>query len=202
MDASHACFLVWSSQHPAYLIQNGAKLEATSLDGNTSLHLATWNGHADVVKVLLDGKADPNSECERKETPLQQAAWRGHAVVCQLLLESGVDPNAKSDSRATPLHQAAANGHEVVSRLLLNFGGDPNTIDKSKQTPGARAEENNHLGLSKLLKSLEIKGNEEDVDTVQDEAPGEFEELDPAVCQLLKVALESCVGQRHGKPGF
>jgi ankyrin repeat protein len=194
----------WFGHHniTAYLIQNGAKLETRSLDGNTSLHLATWKCHARVVKVLLDAKADPNSECDRKETPLQQAASLGHAVVCQLLLESGVDPNAKSDSGATPLHQAAANGHEVVSRLLLDFGGDPNTIDKSEQTPGARAEENNHLILAKLLKSFEIRGDEEDLDTGQDEAPGEFEELDPAVCQLLKVPLESCIGQPHGKPGF
>jgi len=193
--------------HPAiaaYLIKQGADLEARSFNGNTSLHLATWNGHANVVRVLLDGKADPNTACNKNETPLQQAAWRGYTTVCQLLLEAGADPNAMSDTGLTPLHQAAANGHEVVAKVLLEWGADPNAIDSTKQTPGARAEENNHLTLAKLLKNLEIRDDNEDVDEglAQPGITSEFEGVDPAVCELLKVPPESCIGQSHGTIGF
>jgi len=184
------------------LIGKGARMEMRSLDGNTALHLATWNGHADVVKALLDSKAAPDVGCDRQETPLQQAAWRGHLAVCQLLLEAGVDPNSKSDTGLTPLHQAAANGHEIIAKLLVEWGGDPNAQDSVQQTPRARALENNHTALARLLKSLEIQSGEEDADADTDVASSSFEEVDPAVCELLGVPLESCLAQPTGKEGF
>ena len=40
------------------LLEHGAALEVHMLDGDTPLHQAAWQGHADGVQLLLRSKAD------------------------------------------------------------------------------------------------------------------------------------------------
>lgn len=43
------------------LLQHGANPEATTKDGYTPLHVAAKDGHEDVIGVLIDQSATPNS---------------------------------------------------------------------------------------------------------------------------------------------
>src|SRR5450432_1000179 len=62
---------------------------------NTGLHLASKNGHEEVVKLLLEAKADVNVQDSYGGTALYWAARSGHEAVVKLLLAKdgvGLDP--------------------------------------------------------------------------------------------------------------
>ena len=63
--------------------------------GKTTLHNAVCNGHTEVVRLLLDNRADPNIKDWRGRAQIHDAARYGHADVVQVLLSRGADPNIK-----------------------------------------------------------------------------------------------------------
>ncbi|KLU91451.1 hypothetical protein MAPG_09971 [Magnaporthiopsis poae ATCC 64411] len=87
------------------------------------LRWAVENGHADVVKLLLDMGAHPAAADKDGWTPLIAGSSRGHVDVVRLLLStSGVDIDSKDSDGRTPLRWAAEEGHEAVVQLLLEKG--------------------------------------------------------------------------------
>ncbi|RKK61956.1 hypothetical protein BFJ69_g17066 [Fusarium oxysporum] len=92
--------------------------------GTTPLHLAAQNGHATVVRTLLEVRGiatEPVDESNR--TPLLLAAAAGHEAVVRLLLgANGVNPNFMDGYYQTPLSLAVRYGHEAVTKLLLDNG--------------------------------------------------------------------------------
>ncbi|MTI13664.1 ankyrin repeat domain-containing protein [Sansalvadorimonas verongulae] len=78
------------------LVNAGANLHQTCR-GYTLLYGATYNGHIDVIKVLLNTKAVDVDQVldnvDRGATALTQAVWDGHAEIVKLLLETGANPS-------------------------------------------------------------------------------------------------------------
>ncbi len=82
-----------------YLIQHGAKVEATNNDGNTPLHVAAFLCRADIVKLLLAKGGAADKKNNRGETPIDvvSSSWSqgladfyagiGNAVGLELDLE-------------------------------------------------------------------------------------------------------------------
>ena len=62
-------------------LRNGANVNAKDEDGRTALHLAAFNGHADIVEALLRHGADVNAKDKDGYTALHWAATLGHAEV-------------------------------------------------------------------------------------------------------------------------
>lgn len=70
--------------------------------GWTPLHAAGAAGHVDVVKMLLDAGANPNSTDKAGSTPLIVSAGAGHRkVVKEMLKYEQVKINATDLVRAT-----------------------------------------------------------------------------------------------------
>jgi hypothetical protein len=64
-------------------------------------------GNQDIVKLLLEGRADPNARSDTGSTALHMAAYGGNLEALQLLLAFGGDPNIRRwDDMATPLMRA------------------------------------------------------------------------------------------------
>ena len=105
---------------------------------DTPLHLAAWQGHVDIVRLLLDRGADVNARGDGGRTPLHYAAYWGHLDVVELLIEEGADVTLTTEFGHTPLVTAAysreAEGIDAAERLLQH---------------GARLDLNSALALGK-----------------------------------------------------
>jgi len=94
----------------------------------TALMMASKNGHAEIVRLLLSRGAEINMQTTNcGKTALMFASRGGHLETVKLLLDSGADVNVqKTDDGATALLMATKNGHTEVVRLLLSKGAQVN----------------------------------------------------------------------------
>ena len=130
-----------------WLIARGAQVHETdavadAADGgsHTALHWAVMcpqfsEGHADVVRALIDAGADinvttfkdfgPRSQRRRRAayTPLLIAVEQGHVDAARLLLSLGCEKDISSDGWS-PAHHAARTDHVDMLQVLLEFGAD------------------------------------------------------------------------------
>jgi ankyrin repeat protein len=78
------------------------------LQGRTPLHVSAWQGHVDMVALLLTiGGADVNATDNENRTALHSASWQGHASIVRLLLEHGARPDHTCNQGATALGEMA-----------------------------------------------------------------------------------------------
>ena len=100
------------------LQSNDIDVNAQDVNGVGSLHFAARNGHTQIVKMLLDKKAQVDAKDNWHWTPLHFAADQGHDEIVKLLLSYKADINAKTDENENALNLAIENGHFEVTRTL------------------------------------------------------------------------------------
>ncbi|MCY3706650.1 MAG: ankyrin repeat domain-containing protein [Gammaproteobacteria bacterium] len=84
-----------------------SSIEQIGIQGGFSpLHYAVRNGHADAMRVLVDGGAEINLPSADQSSPLLLATINGNYDLARTLLEAGADPNLLSDDGAGPLFAA------------------------------------------------------------------------------------------------
>lgn len=114
--------------------------------GESALHLAAAEGHAEAVQVLLargashalvNGRA--NGTISAGWRPIHCAAQGPSVEVVALLLTAGADLHAITQRHVTPLHVAAFNGRLRATKLLLARGADPHAQDCEGDTAAAKA---------------------------------------------------------------
>ena len=99
-------------------------------DGFQPLGLASFFGHVEVARLLVERGAEVNSASrnEMRVMPLHSAAATGDAdtryELAKLLLDNGADPNARQQDDYTPLMAADQHGDERLARLLEGHGAD------------------------------------------------------------------------------
>jgi len=114
-----------------FLLRQGATVDSASSSSSgpsdstvndtqqeNALQAAAWNGHASVVKLLLDNHAEVDGKGLTSRTPLSYAAENGQDEVAKVLLQAGADPNATDGSGKTAIAYAQSNGHESTASLL------------------------------------------------------------------------------------
>ena len=151
MKEDEKSLLVWKPdlEKVRHLLSKGVDPNCASTAreylGSTPLINAVNSENTDLVKILLDGGADPNFRwsCYIK-SPLCWAAWYSNTTIVKMLLDAGADPNNGDYEGGTPLHRAVRatkaypysmfKGAETVE-MLLGAGANPNKADNHGQTP-------------------------------------------------------------------
>lgn len=120
----------------------------------TAIFRASENGHAKIVKQLLESGMDCGLSLEKgADTSLSRAARNGHENVVQLLLKSeGVKDDGTYWVGVAQLFNGAREGDDNLARQLLNRDNVPmNLKSKSGYTPLMNASENGHDLIVELL---------------------------------------------------
>ena len=84
----------------------------------TPLHSAASGSHAEVVGVLLEAGADPNTRQSGGWTPLHAAARAGDVASVTLLLASGADATAANDESTSVLEMAQGSGDVATAATI------------------------------------------------------------------------------------
>jgi ankyrin repeat protein len=135
-------------------LNEGANVNAKGKESNrTALMWASLRGHLDVVRLLLERRADVNARDDNGETALLSASGKGGIGVVKLLLDKGADINARDKNGRNALMTPSWLGQSDVVKLLLEKGIDVNASDKTGRTALLWASEQGHTEVAELLKS-------------------------------------------------
>jgi len=97
-------------------------------DGFQPLGLASFFGHVEAARLLVERGAEVNSASRNdfEVMPLHSAAATGDSEVryelAKLLLEHGADPNARQQDEFTPLMAADQHADDRLRALLVEHG--------------------------------------------------------------------------------
>ena len=110
------------------LDEDAGLANAWAEDGFQPLGLASFFGHVEAARLLVEHGAEVNSASrnEMKVMPLHSAVASSDAEaryeLAKLLLEHGADPNVRQQDDFTPLMEADQNGDARLRELLVEHG--------------------------------------------------------------------------------
>ncbi|KAK5658111.1 hypothetical protein OQA88_2667 [Cercophora sp. LCS_1] len=139
-------------------------------NGFTTVHWAAEGGHLDILKLLIQCRADPSIPNNKGIYPLGVAALNGHLKVVELLLQNGVEPDSAGEYGCTPLWCASQNGHEDVVNFLLDHKGSKGGVNveaewrERERRAIHQAANNGHTGIVRALLSKGAEVDPWDVD--------------------------------------
>jgi len=149
-----ACAAGLAGDAKRLLAENPKLVLERSHDGWTPLHLASFFGHLELVKILLDARAPMLSISNNNEAnlPINAAAAGRRNAVVRLLVENGCPPDARASERGyTALHLAANNGNVELIEFLLQSGADRTLKTGTGETPFDLAIKQGHNAAAESL---------------------------------------------------
>ena len=130
-----------------------------STGNKTLLYIACENGYSDIVKLLLEQKADA-TDCDTNPgsfgvkygfSPLTIAAKNGHLAAVKALLSAGVDIESRDANNRTALYAAVANNKPAVVQFLCESKANVNVYGINKWTPLTVAADRGSVEIVKIL---------------------------------------------------
>lgn len=124
-------------EHIQLLIQNGADISLSDIDGRTALHWCYANKNVQCVKLLLFKNSDLLKVKDLSgRTVLHRSAAEGSFSLCYYLLTLDESiGNDQDEMKRTPVHYGAIYGHATTLKILTEFSSQLNTPDKNGATP-------------------------------------------------------------------
>jgi len=135
------------------LIKRGYSFDANQLrrGGQTLLLWAIRNAQLDVVRILIDKKANIEAIDENGQTVLMFAVNKGNVSIISLLLDSGVNIESADQFGDTVLMKAASAGNFDVVKLLLDYHANINVVNEFGHTALMYAIKNKKIDVIELL---------------------------------------------------
>ncbi|KAJ7024967.1 ankyrin repeat-containing domain protein [Mycena alexandri] len=153
----------WKESQPSALwIAAGANLVETTkflLEGpplpqhsmDPEIIVASYYGHKEIVRILLDKGADVNAARGEYGSALQAAATGGHTDVVRILLDNSANINAAGGYNGSSLQAAAARGHTDIVCILLDKGADVNAAEGDYGSSLQAAAAGGHTEIVRIL---------------------------------------------------
>lgn len=101
------------------LVQAGARVNTPDW---TPLIYACFGNHVEIVRYLIQMKADVDAASENGTTALMVASSQGQSEIVRLLLNAGADVNKITVNRETALDMALKTNNEEIAGLLRSRG--------------------------------------------------------------------------------
>ncbi|NDD53985.1 ankyrin repeat domain-containing protein [bacterium] len=144
-------FVAANNEIAGLLIDNGAPIEAKTIDGYTPLHRAFLCGDASRVRFLVERGAQPSTKIDSFiATSLHCAAYGSTREEVSFLLDYGLGVNELTKTGLNPLHFAAGSRLQdaPVVEELIRQGADINARSKNGFTPL-------HLAVCRMVRESE-----------------------------------------------
>ncbi|WP_410542263.1 ankyrin repeat domain-containing protein [Wolbachia endosymbiont of Tetranychus urticae] len=132
-------------------LKTGGDINIRSGKSWTLLHVASYKGYNEIVKILLNNRAQIDAVNKDGHTALHLAAYYGHHLVVETLLKNGAQANSINSKKDTPLHYTALRSHKIATEILLKHGADVNARDNNDRTPVYNAVFSGSLNIIKLF---------------------------------------------------
>ncbi|EEB14418.1 ankyrin repeat domain-containing protein, putative [Pediculus humanus corporis] len=169
----------------------------------TSLHIASYYGFNEIMRLLLPLFNNVNVKDELGRTPLQLASLKGHCQCVQLLLRCGALVAVHDDvNKRTPVHAAAVNGHTECLQMLLDNAETTDVVnfrDNKGRTPLMLAVAH---GSSNCIIALLQHGADVNIPDYNNYTPlfratffGNFDNVELLICQGASVNVKDCNGK-------
>ncbi|XP_019848978.1 PREDICTED: E3 ubiquitin-protein ligase MIB2-like [Amphimedon queenslandica] len=129
-----------------FLVKHPSEVNAKAA-GKAALHCAAVAGHIEIIKCLLEFKANLEIEDEDGDRPLHLCAYGDEEEAAQLLIDNGADVNARSKRGMTALNLSAIKGHTSILKVLIR--------DQNIDLSAADSEGNTPLHCAVLAQKLE-----------------------------------------------
>ncbi|XP_059168436.1 putative ankyrin repeat protein RF_0381 [Physella acuta] len=110
---------------------------------------ASKRGQSDIVKLLLEHKADVNLINSNDKTALCYSVENGFVEIVKLLVDNGTDVN--STTFTTPLHESCKRRSFELVKILVEAGADVNKKDISGDSPLCISAERGKIDIVKFL---------------------------------------------------
>ena len=95
-----------------------AQLPVRNSLGQTPLHLTSWNGYPDIIRLLLEHGEDVEAKDNNNMTPVHLAAYQGSLAAMQELLKHGANAHARDNMCQTPFKIASTRRiQEIIEPL-------------------------------------------------------------------------------------
>ncbi|KFE62491.1 ankyrin repeat domain-containing protein [Hyalangium minutum] len=109
----------------AWLLAAGLPVNLSNERGDTLLMVASYHGHLQTTRILLENEADPDRANCHGRMALAGAAFKGDLAIARLLLDHGarVDGTAR-DGRTALMYAAMCDQLELLE-LLVARGSEP-----------------------------------------------------------------------------
>lgn len=114
------------------------ELDVDAIDyitGESSLTIASTNGHTETVSVLLSRGANHDKKNRKGMTALLLASKEGHWNIVERLIQCGANVEQKDVNGRNSLMISAEEGHVGILELLLNKGAQLDVVDKDGLNP-------------------------------------------------------------------
>lgn len=139
------------------LLRYGAKPNMPNSYGLTPLVKSSACGYSEIVEMLLDHGANPNS-FSNGYSALIEASYHGYCDIIEILLNYGADINITNNRYETSLIAAVGNEHIDVIKLLIKKGINPLITNNYNQSAldYAKIKENYNVdGATEMVELLE-----------------------------------------------
>ena len=133
------------------LAATGAEVNGKFKDGQSTLHLAVVLGDPDLVRDMLEKKADTRAKDRNGLTPLMRTLVLKKGDLSLLLLKNRADIGGKAEGGRDALMLAAESAGEPVLRELLEAKADASRRDDRNRTALMIAVERGDPAIVKIL---------------------------------------------------
>lgn len=126
----------------AWLLGQGVdpQVRSHNAEANTPLHAAlAGRNDPEVIRLLLERRANPGARAALGVTPLHLAASRGNGDAVDALLARGARPASMDDGR-TPSALAHERGYRALARRLAELEGAPADAPSGSASGGETAD--------------------------------------------------------------